>query len=172
VATLPADVRLFRGSLADNVLLGRDLPMDAEGLALLEAPGIPEFLKRFSAGWETPVGEGARRLSTGEHQVIGLLRALIGAPELLLVDEGVRSTDGALSEILLKLILAHGRKHAVLIVSHDPAILARTDRVVVLRMGRIEQEGPLGELMAAHPISRMPSRARSRPGHPDPARCL
>ena len=172
VATLPADVRLFRGSLAENVLLGRDVPTNTGGLAHLEAAGIREFLKRFPAGWETPVGEGARRLSTGERQMIGLLRALIGAPDLLLVDEGVRSTDGVLSEILLELILGHGRMHAVLIVSHDPAILARTDRVVVLQRGRIEREGPPIQLLTAHPTSRMPSRVRGTPGRPDPARCL
>jgi len=176
VATLPADIRLFRGSLADNVLLGRDLSTDDASPAHLEAAGIREFLDRFPAGWETPIGEGARRLSTGERQVIGLLRALMGGPELLLVDEGVRSTDGALSEILLELILGHGRQHTVLIVSHDPAILARTDRLVVLREGRIEMEGPpadtLPELLATHPMFRMNSRVRSSPGRPEHARCL
>ncbi len=158
VATFPGEVHLFRGTLADNVLLGRTLPGPEPGapsdltlLRRLEALGFKGFLSRFPAGWGTVVGEGGHRLSTGERQVVGLLRALASDPQLLLVDEGPSGTDAELQELLLRILLPPDRERTVVIVSHDPRILVRMDRILVLDGGRILLGGPPAEVSRRDP---------------------
>jgi ATP-binding cassette subfamily B protein len=146
VSIVPDEVTLFRGSFAENVLLGRELGDTAKVLARLEELGFRGYLDRFPERWRTRVGEGSRRLSAGERQVVGFLRALASSPALLLVDEGLRSTDAETEEILLTILLRYREEHAVLVVSHEPRVVARMDRVCVLDAGRIVAEGPAGQM--------------------------
>ena len=148
VAVFRSETYLFANTLAENVLLGRSEKDVDTGLRRLEGLGFHDFPRRFPQGWATPVGESGRTLSTGERQVVGLMRALVGDPSVLLVDEGVSGTDVALTELMVAALLHYGREHAVLLVSHDPRILARTDHLAMLSGGRIVAEGSPIELLA------------------------
>jgi ATP-binding cassette, subfamily C, bacteriocin exporter len=142
VALVPAEPFTFRGTLAENVLLGRSLPDPARALRDLETMGFDKLLRRLPESWNTLVGEGGRRLSTGECQAVALMRAMVGSPSLLLIDEGLRSTDAEMTEVLMETILRYGRARSVVMVSHEPAILARCDHLHVIDGGRITLEGP------------------------------
>jgi ABC-type bacteriocin/lantibiotic exporter with double-glycine peptidase domain len=148
VALFSGETYIFTKTLADNVLLDRfDKELEG-GVDRLDALGFRDFHHRFPEGWATLVGESGRALSTGERQVVGLMRALVGRPSVLLVDEGVVGTDAELTELMLEAILDYGREHAVLLVSHDPRILARVDHLAILAAGRIEVEGSPTDLLA------------------------
>ena len=138
VAVFHSDAHLFSGSLAQNVLLGRFEDSEGSVLSKVEGLGFSDFLDRFPARWLEPIGEGARRLSSGERQVIGLIRALAGAPQVLLIDEGLAGTDQNLRDLILEMLLRYGRERAVLLISHDLGILRCTDRILMLSDGRIQ----------------------------------
>jgi ATP-binding cassette subfamily B protein len=147
VALFSSETYLFATTLADNVLLGLSAEEREGGIHRLDSLGFHDFQHRFSEGWTTLVGESGRALSSGERQVVGLMRALVGRPSVLLVDEGVVGTDTELTELMLRVILGYGRDHAVLLVSHDPRILARTDHLAILAAGRIEVEGSPADVL-------------------------
>ena len=141
VAVFHSEVHLFSGSVAQNVLLGRSDGSQGSGFSRLEDLGFSSFLDRFPARWSDSIGEGGRRLSSGERQVLGLMRALAGSPQVLLVDEGLSGTDAESGRLIIDTLLQYGRKRAVLLVSHDARILRRTDHLLVLAQGRIQAEG-------------------------------
>jgi ATP-binding cassette subfamily C protein LapB len=142
VSLVPEDVTLFRGTLGENVLLGRDLGDAREVLLRLERLGFDRLLARYPERWMTRLGEGSRPLSSGERQVIGFLRGLASRPSLLLVDEGLRGTDSETEELLLGVLLRYREKNAVLMASHEPRLLVRLDRLCLLEQGRITRDGP------------------------------
>jgi len=142
VALVPAEPFTFRGTLAENVLLGRTLADPARALRDLETMGFDQLIQRLSESWNTLVGEGGRRLSTGEQQAVAIMRAMVATPSLLLIDEGLRSTDAEMTEVLLEAILRYGRARSVVMVSHEPAVLIRCDHLHVIEGGRITLEGP------------------------------
>ena len=157
IAVFPADVHLFSGSIAHNVLLGRFADSHSSALSTLEDLGFASFLDRFAARWLETIGEGARRLSSGERQVVGLIRALADSPQVLLVDEGLAGTDRDLRNLMVETLLRYGQEHAVLLVSHDAEVLRRTEHLVILAKGGIQAEGPPGPLLHAETDS-MPLR--------------
>jgi len=146
VASVPENVKIFHGTLAANVLLGRGAP-DLEILERrLAALGLLPFLARFEAGLLTPVGEEGRRLSAGERQVVGIMRALIDEPAVLIVDEGLSAIDVRIAELMLQTLRQYADRHAVLLVSHNFRMLNRTDWVYLLEGGRIVEGGAPDEL--------------------------
>lgn len=154
ISHFPGETSLFQGSIADNLILGRALPDPDEALARLEELGFEQFLERFPNRWRTEVGEGGRRLSAGERQAVGLMRALVGDPELILVDEGLRSSDGQLSAFLLRVLLEFGRRRFLLIVSHDASTLRHVDDLYLLEDGCISREGSPPEIF--NPVAPAP----------------
>lgn len=135
VQLVPENVAVFNGSLAENLTLGL-LASPAVGEAVEGA--MRQFLRRFPGGAGTSVGEGGRRLSAGERQFLGLLRAMLVGPDVLLLDEALAPLDGDLKGMALDLLRYQVRRGAVLIVSHDPQDLALAHRVLVLRDGVLE----------------------------------
>jgi len=140
VAVLRENTRIFNLPLAANVTLGRPgIPagrIEEHAFRL----GFGDFLRRFEAGLATPLGEDARQLSTGERQVVGLIRALLGEPAVLIVDEGVNGVDASLAPLVRDALIAYAENHAVLIISHEPRTLGLANAVYSLRDGHAELE--------------------------------
>lgn len=149
VVVVPETVKIFNGTLAENILLGRRLPDPDAALRRLEPLGLSAFLRRFEAGLGTLVGEEGRQLSSGERQVVGLVRALLEQPAVLVMDEGINAIDAHVSALILRALDAYARDHAVLLISHDVRTLVRAEHVAVLEEGRIVEEGTPAELMEA-----------------------
>ncbi len=159
IALCPGSPRIFRGTLGHNVLLGRD-PERLNGLTAWAAGfGLASFLTRFPAGWDTRVGEDGRRLSGGERQIVGFLRAVATTPEVLLVDEALGAIDGRLATVLMEALTAYAVGHAVLVVSHDAHVLDRSDHVYLLEAGRVRGEGRPGEIRQL--VRNVPVQVRS-----------
>lgn len=159
VAVVPAEPHVFSHTLGFNVLLGRCQDRADSTLEGLQNLGFEGLLDRFSNGWGTRIGEGARRLSSGERQALGLLRALVGFPDFLLVDEGVTSTDDSISQLLLDTLVRYSWERGVLIVSHDRHVLLHTRHLMVLEDGGIVDEGEPEQVLARNRWSRGPGSA-------------
>jgi ABC-type bacteriocin/lantibiotic exporter with double-glycine peptidase domain len=135
VAVLRETTKIFNLSLSDNITLGRT-GYSAELLNRINATGLESFIARFPAGLNTMLGEDARQLSSGERQIVGLLRAMLAEPALLIVDEGVNAIDQEMVDIAHHSLRAYAGEHAVVLISHNRWTVEIADCVYHLRDGR------------------------------------
>jgi ABC-type bacteriocin/lantibiotic exporter with double-glycine peptidase domain len=141
VGVVPETPKIFNGTIAENILMGRSFDSQEELLARIESTGLNPFLSRFEAGLNTLVGEEGRQLSSGERQVIGLIRALLDEPSVLLMDEGVSAIDVLTTSLIFAVVEQYARSHAVLLISHDLRSLQSADVIHLLEDGRITESG-------------------------------
>ena len=142
------DVLLFDDTVMGNIRLGRREATDEEVLAAARAANCDEFVERMPEGYQTMIGENGRRLSGGERQRISIARALLKGAPIVLLDEATASLDvesetqvqGALSRLLA------GK--TVIVIAHRMRTVENADKVVVLRDGRVAEQGPPSELIA------------------------
>ena len=147
VTALPEGVKIITGTIADNVLLGRTVDALDDLTRRIDELGLASFLARFPSGLLTLVGEGGRKLSSGERQVIGLMRALLEAPTVLLVDEGMNTADVETARAMMRTLTAYARDHAVLVVSHQLRTLLHADYLYVMGQGGVIEEGVPRDLL-------------------------
>ncbi|MEU1388848.1 MULTISPECIES: ABC transporter ATP-binding protein [unclassified Nonomuraea] len=144
--------RLFSETLRENLLLG--LPAgDADLARALELAAFEDDLAAMPDGLETVVGPRGVRLSGGQVQRATAARALVRAPDLLVVDDVSSALDVGTENLLWERIARHGPA-TLLVVSSRRAALERADQVVVLDRGRVAGRGPLGELLRTCPEMR------------------
>ena len=142
VALVPEAVKVFNGTLGANLAMAApDLSPEAL-LKRLHELSVEGFLGRFRAGLATEVGEDGRRLSAGERQMIGLIRALLGKPAVLIVDEGFNALDPEAFAQAVRLVSAHARNGAVLLVSHIQQLISLADERFILEGGAVLPDAP------------------------------
>jgi ATP-binding cassette subfamily B protein len=133
----------------ENIRYGRPEATEDEVIAAARQSHCEPFIKRLPQGYDTIVGERGALLSGGERQRIGIARAFLKDAPILLLDEATSALD-SYSEQLIKEALAElMRSRTVVAVAHRLSSLTRYDRIVVVDAGRIVEDGPLDELLAA-----------------------
>ncbi|MCW8086046.1 type I secretion system permease/ATPase [Sabulicella glaciei] len=147
VGYLPQDVELFDGTVIQNI--ARMGEPDAEAVfAAAKLAGCHDLILRLPQGYDTEIGEGGQHLSGGQRQMIGLARALYGAPRLVVLDEPNSNLDGDSEANLvraLEQVKADGT--TVVLVSHRPTLVQGVDKVLLLKDGAIEMFGPRAEVL-------------------------
>jgi ATP-binding cassette subfamily C protein len=135
IGYLPQNVGLLDGSVFDNI--ARFAP-DNDPIAAARDAGVHELIGRLPGGYETDLRPDAPALSGGQVQRIGLARALLGAPRLLVLDEPDASLDHAGEDALAATLLAvRARGGIVVLTTHRPGLLAVMDRLLELQDGRV-----------------------------------
>ena len=137
VALVPESVKIFNGTLGANLAMAAPDLTHEDLLERLDELSVTSFLSRFGAGLGTELGEDGRRLSAGERQMIGLIRALLGKPSVLIVDEGFNALDPQAFAFAVRLVKAHARNGAVLLVSHVEQLISLADERFVLEGGAV-----------------------------------
>jgi len=147
-AVVLQEIDCFAGSLRENISLGRPGIDDARIRWALEQVGAGPVLARLPRGLDTTLGERGTGLSVGERQLVSFARALVGDPEFLVLDEATASVDPLTEATIQKALerLLQGR--TALIIAHRLATVVGCDRVLVLHLGRLVEEGPHDELLA------------------------
>ena len=142
------DTFLFSGNVADNLRLDADLS-DAELESLCRDLGLQPLLGRLSAGLATELRERGANLSSGERQLLAVARVAIREPSVLVMDEATAfldpSTEATLQRDLESLL--DGR--TAIVIAHRLATVEASDRILVLRRGRLVEQGTHRELRAA-----------------------
>jgi ATP-binding cassette subfamily B protein/subfamily B ATP-binding cassette protein MsbA len=142
------DSFLFAGSVAENIRYGRLEATDAEVEAAARAAHAHDFIMRLPEGYATKLGERGGTLSQGQRQLLGIARAILADPRILILDEATSSVDTrteALIQSALKTLL-HGRTSFV--IAHRLSTIRAADQVLVLQAGRIVERGTHDELLA------------------------
>ena len=148
VALVPQDVALFNDTLYANIAFARPAASAEEVRAAADAAELGGFIDSLPEGLQTRVGERGLKLSGGERQRVGIARALLANPRILILDEATSALDGpteaAIQETLRK--VRGGR--TTLVVAHRLSTIADADQILVLRRGRIVERGTHAELVA------------------------
>jgi ATP-binding cassette subfamily B protein len=149
VALVPQDVALFNDTLRVNVAFARPEASEEEIWAALEAAELSAFVRGLPDGLDTRVGERGLKLSGGERQRVGIARALMADPRLLILDEATSALDSK-TEAAIQATLRKARAgRTTLVVAHRLSTIADADQILVLKSGRIVERGRHAELIAA-----------------------
>jgi ATP-binding cassette subfamily B protein len=149
VALVPQEVALFNDTLRTNIAFARPAASEEEVWAAAESAELGPFIRSLPEGLETLVGERGLKLSGGERQRVGLARALIADPRLLILDEATSALDGK-TEAAIQATLRRARKgRTTLIVAHRLSTVSDADQILVLKAGRIVERGRHAELVSA-----------------------
>jgi ATP-binding cassette subfamily B protein len=141
------DVFLFRGSVRENIALGRPGATEDQIVAAANAACAHDFIMSFPAGYDTPVGEHGLQLSGGQRQRIAVARALIKDAPVILLDEATASLDSESERQVQEAIehLCQGR--TTLAIAHRLHTIMHADRIHVVEQGMIVESGRHDELL-------------------------
>lgn len=153
VGTVPQLTYLYTGTIADNVLFGNPWASSEAVQRALELSGVMEFANRFPDGIDTEIGEGGS-LSGGERQRIGIARALVRDPKILILDEATASLDPRTEDAVLRSVDGLRSGMTILSIAHRLKAVVGCDRIVVMQAGQIAQIGTHRELVEAEGLYR------------------
>jgi ATP-binding cassette subfamily B multidrug efflux pump len=146
VGLVPQDPFLLAASVRDNVDMGRGLS-DAEIEAAARGARAHDFICALEQGYETLLGEGGARLSTGQKQLIAIARALAGKPRILFLDEATSHIDSETEQVVQRALNELRGRVTVVAIAHRLSTIRNADRIVVLNHGRIAEAGRHESLM-------------------------
>ena len=148
VALVPQDVALFNDTLYRNIAFARpDAPPEAVRAAA-EAAELGDFIDGLPNGMATRVGERGLKLSGGERQRVGIARALLADPRLLILDEATSALDGPTEAAIQETLRKARAGRTTLVIAHRLSTIVDADQIIVLRRGRIVERGAHQELLA------------------------
>lgn len=143
---VPQEVEVFDVSVRDNIAYARADASMAEVIAAAKIANAHEFISKLGQGYDTLVGERGMKLSGGQRQRIGIARAILADPKILIFDEATSSLDSE-SERLIQLALEKlAKQRTLIIIAHRLSTIKQADRIIVLKNGRIAEEGSHVEL--------------------------
>lgn len=146
VGLVPQEPYLMAASARENIDMGRDIP-EAQLRAAAKSARIDEFLDGLPQGWDTLLGEGGARVSTGQKQLIAMARALAGAPKILFLDEATSNIDSATERIVSEALTALRGQVTILAIAHRLSTIREADQIIVLNHGHLAERGRHEELM-------------------------
>ncbi len=152
VAVVMQKAQLFGGTIRSNLLWGNQNASDADLWAALETAQAAEFVKAKPLGLDEPVDQGGRNLSGGQKQRLTIARALVGKPDILILDDSASALDYATDAALRKALAALPGDLTVFIVSQRAASLQHADQIIVLDDGRMVGLGRHAELLESCPV--------------------
>ena len=154
VAVVMQKAQLFGGTIRSNLLWGNQNASDADLWAALETAQAAEFVRSKPLGLEEPVEQGGRNLSGGQKQRLTIARALVGRPDILILDDSASALDYATDAALRKALAALPGDLTVFIVSQRAASLQHADQIIVLDDGHMVGLGRHAELLDSCPVYR------------------
>jgi len=149
IVVLPQEGFLFRGTVLENVALGRPGATLEEARAAVAQLGLDDWVAGLPDGEATDVGERGSRLSAGERQLVSLARAALSSPAVLILDEATSSIDPGTERQAEAALAKLAAGRTVIVVAHRLTAAERADRVAVMHEGSLAELGSHEELLEA-----------------------
>jgi len=147
ISTIEQDVFLFSRTLAENIAFGcADASQEAIEQAAREAQAH-EFITSFSDGYDTEIGERGVTLSGGQRQRIAIARAFLTNPRILILDDSTSAIDSATEDQIQRAMRRISRQRTTFIITHRLSQIRWANRILVLRRGKLVDQGTHEELM-------------------------
>jgi ATP-binding cassette, subfamily B, bacterial MsbA len=140
-------VHLFRGSIRDNIALGKLGASTDEIVAAAKAAHAHDFIENFPAGYDTPVGEQGLQLSGGQRQRVAIARALIKDAPIILLDEATAALDSESEHAVQEAIAELCKGRTTIAIAHRLSTIMHADSILVVEHGMIVESGRHEELL-------------------------
>ncbi len=168
IGVVPQKVDLFAADISTNISIGDDEPDMKKILGICTMLGITKFIDDLPNGFQTQLGENGTSLSGGQKQRIAIARALYRDPEILILDEASSSLDPVSDRYVQNAIeFLLSEKKTVIVISHRLSSIQIAGKIIVLKDGRVVEEGKHAELIASQGeyyklcLQQMPMQFRS-----------
>lgn len=142
------DVTLFNNTVMENIRIGRQNATDEEVLAAAREAQCDEFVEKLPEGYQTMIGENGSALSGGERQRISIARALLKDSPVILLDEATASLDAENETHIQRAISRLVKGKTVLIIAHRMRTVEGADKLVLLKDGKVAEQGSPKKLLA------------------------
>lgn len=138
---------LFSGTIRENIRYGKLDASDAEIESAARRMHAAAFISGLEKGYDTEVGEGGGRLSTGQKQLVALARAVLADPEILVLDEATSSVDTETERLIQSGVESLLEGRISFIIAHRLSTVRSASRILVIEQGRVVEEGTHEELL-------------------------
>ena len=140
-------VYLFRGSIRENIVLGKPGASEAEIVAAAKAAHAHDFIMSFPNGYDTPVGEHGLQLSGGQRQRVAIARALIRNAPIILLDAATAALDPESEQHVRQALAELCAGRTTIAIAHRLATVMHADRILFIESGTVVEAGPHDELL-------------------------
>lgn len=138
---------LFSGTIKENIAYGRLEATEKEIIRAAKLVDAHQFIMKMEKGYDSEVGEGGAKLSTGEKQLISFARAILANPRIFVLDEATSSVDTETEQLIQKAIQTVLKGRTSFIIAHRLSTIRAADRILVIRNGKITEQGNHHELL-------------------------
>ena len=138
---------LFSGSVMENIRYGRLEATDGEVIAAAKAVHADQVVEKMDLGYQSDVGEGGDRLSTGEKQLISFARAVLADPRIFVLDEATSSIDTQTEQLIQKATDKILKGRTSFLIAHRLSTIRNADLILVVKDGKIIEQGKHLELL-------------------------
>lgn len=147
IGYLPQEVRLFSGTLRDNIMLGFTAIEEEQMFEAIDFAGLGKHVRNHPLGLDLEIIDGGEGLSVGQRQSVGLARLYLQDPKVVLLDEPTASLDQTLEVQLINRLKEWLDKKTAIISTHRIPLLNIIDEVIVLGNGNVAMQGPRDEIL-------------------------
>jgi ATP-binding cassette subfamily B protein len=138
---------LFSGTVRENIRYGRLDATDEDVAWAARLVNAEPFILRLEKGYDSDVGEGGGRLSTGQKQLVAVARAVLANPQVLVMDEATSSVDTETERLIQNAVESVLRERTSVVIAHRLSTIRSADRILVIDQGRIVEDGNHHELL-------------------------
>lgn len=147
VGLVPQEPFLLAANARENIAMGRSMS-EEDIVTAAKAARVHDFILQLEHGYDTPLGEGGARLSTGQKQLIAIARALAGKPRILFLDEATSHIDSETEQVVQVALNDLRGKVTIIAIAHRLSTIRDADQIIVLNHGKITEQGSHTKLMA------------------------
>lgn len=160
VGSVMQDVTLFHGTIRHNITMGHPQADDDMILRASKMAGVHDFISRHPHGYDLQVGEKGATLSGGQRQSMGIARALLPNPPVLMFDEPTSSMDLNSEKRFISRLENYAKSKTLILVTHRTSLFSIVDRIIVLGNGKVVADGPRDEVLKIGQRSKTPKAAK------------
>lgn len=146
LAIVPQEVEIFDVSVRENIAYAHPGASQEEIEAAARIANAEEFILKLEKGYDTLVGERGIKLSGGQRQRLGIARAILANPKILIFDEATSNLDSQSERLIQDALGRIGRNRTVIIIAHRLSTIKQADKIIVLENGKVVEQGSHTEL--------------------------
>ena len=169
IAVVPQDTVLFNDTIHYNIAYGRLDATKEEVLDAIEQAHLSDFINKLPKGLDTSVGERGLKLSGGEKQRVGIARAILKQPKVMVFDEATSSLDMVTEKSILTAMKEVARGRATIVIAHRLSTITDADKILVLDHGVVAEQGKHAQLLEKDGLYARLWKAQKREAQETPA---